>query len=648
MEKLFFVGNELSITHSDLCKDWDCEKNYPLTPDMVTPGSNKKVWWKCHLCSYEWQATISHRASKQNPTGCPVCVIKSRTFKRISDAAKKNNFVENYPVLASEWNFEKNGSIKPEDFSSKSNAKVWWKCPVCNFEWEATINKRTSGRGCPNCNKIGTSFAEQTIFYYIKKIFPDAINRDKSLGIELDVFIPSIKTAIEYDGVYYHSKRNSLIKDNFKDKKCAGLGIRLIRFRDPKLQNTESAVRITCKDDYGNYLIEGLDKLFDILDISNKPEINIVEDQASIISELRINKKQNSIVYTHPDLVKEWHPLKNIPLKPENISSGSDLKVWWKCLVCGSEWQSTTSHRVSGRGCPVCAGKIVVEGVNDFKSAYPNIAEEWCFEKNGEVTPDKTVRGSQKKVWWKCKLCGFIWKASPYTRSKNVGCPACAGKVVYKGVNDLETLFPEISEEWNYEKNEGSRPSDFTKGSKESVWWRCSKCGNEWRAVIYSRTSGRGCPECAKALGGKKHSLIVAENNSFVKKRSDLLQEWDFSKNENPPENYSLGSNYKVWWKCNNGHSWQATINTRSKGIGCPYCSGRKVLVGFNDLTTVAPHLIKEWNYEKNTDIFPEDFTKGSHKKVWWKCSVCGNEWQAVIKDRVRGTGCPKCNRKTI
>jgi DNA-directed RNA polymerase subunit RPC12/RpoP len=106
------------------------------------------------------------------------------------------------------------------------------------------------------------------------------------------------------------------------------------------------------------------------------------------------------------------------------------------------------------------------------------------------------------------------------------------------------------------------------------------------------------------------------------------------------------GSNKKVWWKCKKGHEWQSMILSRSKGNGCPYCSGRYSVVGETDLCTTHPQLIEEWNYEKNAGISPTDLTKGSGKKIWWKCQTCGHEWVSAIKDRSNGHGCPKCARK--
>jgi hypothetical protein len=97
-----------------------------------------------------------------------------------------------------------------------------------------------------------------------------------------------------------------------------------------------------------------------------------------------------------------------------------------------------------------------------------------------------------------------------------------------------------------------------------------------------------------------------------------------------------------VWWKCSKGHEWEAVIAHRNNGSGCPYCAGKKVLKGYNDLKTINPDLAKEWNWEKNGDLKPENVTANSGKKVWWKCSK-GHEWQVAIASRNYGNGCPIC-----
>ena len=108
------------------------------------------------------------------------------------------------------------------------------------------------------------------------------------------------------------------------------------------------------------------------------------------------------------------------------------------------------------------------------------------------------------------------------------------------------------------------------------------------------------------------------------------------------PMDITPNSSKKVWWKCSLGHEWETAVTHRSRGSGCPYCSGQRILKGYNDLQTINPDLASEWNYEKNGSLKPTDITANNGKKVWWKCSK-GHEWQAKIYHRNNGSNCPVC-----
>lgn len=194
----------------------------------------------------------------------------------------------------------------------------------------------------------------------------------------------------------------------------------------------------------------------------------------------------------------------------------------------------------------------------------------------------------------------------------------------------------EIAQEWNYEKNATLKPEHFTPNSNKKVWWKCSK-GHEWQAVIYHRNNGIGCPYCA----GKK---VLNGFNDLQTINPELAKEWNYQKNNLTPSEVTPNSNKKVWWKCSNGHEWQARINHRNNGRGCPYCSRRYPVKGESDLQTVNPSLAEEWNYEKNNELTPVEVLPNSGKTVWWKCGQ-GHEWQARIADRNRGCGCPICRK---
>ena len=128
---------------------------------------------------------------------------------------------------------------------------------------------------------------------------------------------------------------------------------------------------------------------------------------------------------------------------------------------------------------------------------------------------------------------------------------------------------------------------------------------------------------------------------SFAEVYSELLSEWS-SENELRPEQVSYGSNKPIIWNGSCGHTWTATPKNRGNNHGCPYCSGNKVLVGFNDFESVHPEIAMEWS-EKNLPAMPRQFAPSSNKVFWWKCSKCGNEWKARIADRSEGHGCPFC-----
>lgn len=124
-----------------------------------------------------------------------------------------------------------------------------------------------------------------------------------------------------------------------------------------------------------------------------------------------------------------------------------------------------------------------------------------------------------------------------------------------------------------------------------------------------------------------------------------LLEEWDYKNNGSlTPDDVSFGSGKRVWWCCVKcGWTWSATVNKRTAcNSGCPACSGR-VVTGDNNLVVRCPEVVSEWDSKKNGDLWPAGVSFGSHKKAWWLCGECGNSWQAVIKSRVYGRGCPVC-----
>lgn len=192
--------------------------------------------------------------------------------------------------------------------------------------------------------------------------------------------------------------------------------------------------------------------------------------------------------------------------------------------------------------------------------------------------------------------------------------------------------------QWDTAHNGGRTPADVTWGSREAVWWRCAH-GHTWQAQVHSRTHGSGCPVCA----GRK---VLAGENDLGSRFPEIAAQWHPERNEGlTPQQVSAYANRKVWWRCPAGHDYAALVSSRTRnGSGCPYCAGRKVLAGFNDLAARAPAIAAQWHPTLNGSLTPEDVTVGSRKKVWWQCGL-GHSWKAVVYARTGGKkcGCPVC-----
>ena len=129
-----------------------------------------------------------------------------------------------------------------------------------------------------------------------------------------------------------------------------------------------------------------------------------------------------------------------------------------------------------------------------------------------------------------------------------------------------------------------------------------------------------------------------------------LAAEWHPTLNgDKTPDKFTAGSHKRIWWLGKCGHIWDTDLSSRTYSkSGCPYCSGKSVLVGHNDLATTHPALAAEWHPTKNGDLTPEKKSAGSNDPVWW-LGKCGHEWRTWIAGRaIHKTGCSVCGGKII
>jgi hypothetical protein len=216
-----------------------------------------------------------------------------------------------------------------------------------------------------------------------------------------------------------------------------------------------------------------------------------------------------SIQFTHPNISKEWHTLKNGNLKPTDFKAQSNKKVWWLCdkkcpQGCLHEWETTISNRCHlNNNCPYCSipqNKICTH--MSISYTHPDIAKQWHPTKNDNLKPTQVSQGSNKKVWWLCDKkcpqgCLHEWLATINHRtSGNRGCPICSRKKVCIH-NSIYTTHPELMTQWHPSKN-NIDPKNISYGSDIQIWWKClNNNSHEWQSRISSRTiTSYSCPQC--------------------------------------------------------------------------------------------------------------------------------------------------------
>ena len=326
-------------------------------------------------------------------------------------------------------------------------------------------------------------------------------------------------------------------------------------------------------------------------------------------------KGSNDLGSKRPDVARQLHPELNGGLRAEDLHAHAGAMVWWRG-PCGHVWREKVSMRSMrvDDSCPYCKNRKLLRGFNDLATTHPELVAEWDFERNGDLGPD------------------------------GLGCPYCSGHRVLAGFNDLASQHPELLAEWDWERNGDLRPDGIVSGSARRVWWRCGR-GHAWQISAYNRTGGadRGCPYC----GDRK---VLKGYNDLRTTHPKIAREWNKERNGDlKPTDVIANSNKRVWWKCKEGHEWSGLIANRARrgkaDPGCPYCSGRKVLAGFNDLATTHPDIAAMWHPRMNRRLKPAGVQAVSRKPAWWR-GECDHVYQMAVSDRARAKPgyCPYCS----
>lgn len=332
-------------------ESWCINNNYTELLSHLINYNDRYISYSSHT-KVDWICSLGHKFSIDpckftNPNRCGgnIGIFKCPYCNGQKIQVGFNDLATTRPDLASEWDYDRN-NITPQQVTKGSHKDVWWKCKN-GHSWKARISARDYKNGCPYCASISrTSRPEQLLYAYVKKYFPDALNMYSSKGVSLDVYIPSLKIAIEYDGSYWHSNKDTSYKFDF----CRNNGIKLYKITGVAT-NTPNTYII---DDTGlnieyfpNQLTIVMQKLF--LDVFN---INIDYSDYSMHVESAINSYiNNSSLDITDDMIKHWSPLNGYSIK--GIRNNNKSK-YWRCNNGHTFERRYDVVKKFGLVCPYC------------------------------------------------------------------------------------------------------------------------------------------------------------------------------------------------------------------------------------------------------------------------------------------------------
>ena len=393
---------------------------------------------------------------------------------------------------------------------------------------------------------------------------------------------------------------------------------------------------------------------------------------------------------THQDYLDKISKInKNISVIEKYVNS--DTKILHKCNKCGYEWNTRPYSILQGYGCPKCAS-ILKKTHDDYVFELFNI--------NPNIEVCGTYINAKTSILHKCKIDNYEWMAKPLNTLRGQQCPVCTGKAILNGYNDIATLYPDLTAEWDYELNQGLQPYEFGRGSNSVVWWKCGECGDSYKSRISNRIyNNSSCPKCNNQSSNAEIKVYY-----YIKKYFEDAINRYHDKNITELDVYIPSLNIGIEY---DGTKWHSDINRdklkdktcqelgikliRIREYKCPQyesscsfiylndhkiktfedaitklllmCGIKEPRVNFkedhagiyqlifnkkikNSVALMSPHLLDEWDTVKNGNADPYKIAYKSDKHMWWRCTKCGREWYATINSRSSGCGCPKCSRK--
>ena len=357
----------------------------------------------------------------------------------------------------------------------------------------------------------------------------------------------------------------------------------------------------------------------------------------------RLFDSRKSLVTLFPDIAAEWHPTKNLPREVSEIMPGSNDQAWWLCSVCGTEFLTQVCNRTGNKhvGCPTCNKHMHTSFPEQaifyyVKQSFPNAQNGYTDGFENQMELDIFIPERMTGI----EYDGNFWHSNKVIERNKRKYEMCQKN----GINLVR-----IKED--YKRYKICRDDcDIVISRDDATDYGLNNAIISMLRLLDSDTT---CDiDVARDRSVIKSNYITSFRATSLQARfPNIASEWHPTLNGMlRPDMVMPASHDKVWWlrpKCGSPYSASPSKRTRKNPSACPVCTGKKIVVGINDLATFCPDLAKEWHPTLNGDLLPTMVAPNYSKKVWWMCANCGNEFHVTPNKRVsRNQGCDKCAMK--
>lgn len=695
--------NDFRTVYPQLALDTSDEMNPDIDLDSLGAGAHVRIHWKCHVCGFEWDAPIYGRIRRYKGNykiaSCPACATNQRKngydvdypelvplyspnnpipfqdvrgydtkllwicpkhgeyeqyLRSMMRAVKNGNtgcpychgsqvhpdesFGVLHPNLAKEW--DESNEKTPYDYTEHSRYVATWHCPKCGLKWEADISTRAAGYGkCPNCYGSQTfkeRYPELEKYYAKDNDFPFE---------EATVSDNTPRNWICEHGHEFEDSFNNIHKRGFRCPYCESVKV-LQGFND-----FATLEPVISKD----YDVEKNGNTASDVLINNRPAYfkcnqghsfmrNIVQHVSlkgvcPVCNGYLLQTGVNDLATVYPQAAELWDYEKN-DNTPDKVLATLGARYHYVCKE-GHHFKCTLGDLVKNDyKCPVCTGDRVDPQTTSILAVNPELAEE--FSEANDVTADFVNYNTERKVYWTCSTCGgdYLYPVNERKIGDN-SCPYCNHIRLKTGINDLTITNPELAKEW--------APSNTKQANEVGEWqsyvgyWLCPDCGTVYPCEVRDRSVGDdSCPVCANKQVKKGFNDLA----TLEPELADML-----SPNcERKADEILRTCSYEALWVCPEcAGEYRRPVKTKTHdNSDCPYCNGRKVLTGYNDLATTNPELVAQYSSlnERPATMVRKDW----NFYVYWECPKCHYIHARRLNEKAPdNSDCPACNHvKTV